>query len=144
MKISENFTVQEFVPPSIFNRFGEHSIQFIDYRLPGVVEAIRELVGKPIIINNWNNGGDKDDSGYRVPDCKEGAELSQHKFGRAADLKVTNMNYEDFRNLIRSNFPKLNALGLTTIELGTLTWLHVDLRWTGLSTLNEVPYFTKK
>jgi hypothetical protein len=48
--------------------------------------------------------------------------------------------YEEFRNLIRNNFEELNKLGLTTIEMATPTWLHIDLRFTGIDYLYEVPY----
>ena len=154
---SKYFSIQELVPPAIYEQFGERSWQFIDPRAGAVLDAIRELVGTSVTINTWNSDGDnvvdpheKFESGFRMPETKTGGKLSQHKFGRGFDLRakfilkngvlVPLANYEDFRNLIRYNFEYLNSLGLTTIEKDTPTWLHIDLRYTGLDYLYEVPF----
>ncbi len=144
MKYSKYFTIQELVPQEIFHQFGGRSSQFLDHRAKDLLDAIRELVGQPITINDWNTGGLFSQSGYRVPDTLVGGKLSQHKFGRGFDLKIELndkiKSYEDFRNLIRENFTELNKLGLTTIELNTPSWLHIDMRFTGITTLYEVPF----
>lgn len=140
MNLTKDFHLTEFVPKDIHDQFGDKSIMFLDQRLPKLVQSIRDIVGKPITINDWFDGGTFTNRGYRVPDCKIGAKLSQHKFGRAADLEVDGISYEEFRNIIRFNFQFLNTLGLTTIEKDTPTWLHIDMRWTGLTTINEVPF----
>lgn len=144
MKYSKHFSLEELVPQEIFHQFAGRSAQFLDYRSANLLDAIRELVGQPITINNWNSGGAFSQSGFRLPDTLVGGKLSQHKFGRAYDLKIDVngeiKSYEHFRNLIRANFNQLNKLGLTTIELNTPTWLHIDMRYTGLDYLYEVPY----
>ena len=141
MNLTKDFTLQEFIPQSIYQQYGDKSIWFIDPRLPALAQAIRDIIERPVIINNWFTGGTYSNCGYRTPDCLIGAKLSQHKSGRAIDLHFQGINdYEAIRNIIRANWSKLQPLGLTTIEKETPTWLHCDMRWTGLDTLLEVPY----
>lgn len=138
--VSKNFIIQEFVPPSIYERFGESSIWFIDQRIILLAQFFRDMYG-PITINNWHTGGIYDSRGFRPPNDPDGGFLSQHKFGRAVDLGFRNAPAEVVRNYIRKDFIRLNKeFGLTTIEEGTPTWVHLDLRHTGLDHLMEVPY----
>lgn len=143
MKYSKYFTLQELVPPSIFSHYGAKSSQFLDHRSGALLDRIREFLGEPISINGLFNGVAFSNSGFRTPDTLVGGKLSQHKFGRAYDLKISLTHkiksYEEFRQIIRDNFEELNKLGLTTIELNTPTWLHLDMRFTGLNYLYEVP-----
>lgn len=129
MKISENFCLQEFVPPEIYTKFGNSSIWFIDNRLINVVQYIRTATKKPLTINNWHKGGTYKESGYRVPDSTTGAKYSQHKFGRAADLK-SELTPQEIYLFIKDSWKVLSSLGLTTVENveATKTWLHIDLR----------------
>lgn len=142
MQLTKNFELREFVPKATYDQFGDKSIQFIDHRLPALCQAIRDLFpGKSVTINNWHIGGTQQLCGFRPPNCDVGAELSQHKHGRAADLHILGLtDYEEAREVIRKNFDMLHALGLSTIELGTPTWLHIDCRWIGLDKLYEVPF----
>ena len=140
MNISEHFDIREFVDPEAFKARGDKSIELIDIRIVKVVELLREIVGKPIIINTWHIGGQYKESGLRQMNTATGAKYSQHKFGRAVDVKVSGMKSEDVRNIIRSNWKFLKEAGLTTIEKDTPTWVHLDVRYTGLETLYEVPY----
>ena len=141
--ISANFKIQEFVPKEIYDVYGDRSIMFIDKRIIDIVQALRDISGRPIVINNWHTsspGNKYNESGYRKPDTKTGAKYSQHKFGRAADVKVSGMNPKDVVNLILKNEMYFVNLGLTTIENveHTPTWVHLDCRWTGLDKINFV------
>lgn len=135
MMISENFDLREFVPKSIYDAFGEGSIKFIDKRIVDVVQLLRDLSGRSVVVNNWHTGGSYSESGYRVPDTKTGAKYSQHKFGRAADVKVSGMTPKEVVALIIKNEKMFMDLGLTTIENtnATPSWAHLDCRWTGKS-----------
>lgn len=136
MKLTENFSLEEFIPKEIYTQFGDSSLWFLDPRLPVLVQAIRDMLGKPITINgNGNNY-----CGFRPKNCTVGADNSQHRFGRAADLHM-DMDYEKARQFIRDSFKALNLLGLTTIEKDTGTWLHIDMRWTDNKELLEVNYY---
>ena len=103
---------------------------FLDARVIDIAQAVRELFDEPIVINGRFLGNTYKNSGYRTPQCSEGAYYSQHKFGRAIDLKFKSMpDYDEVRKVIRANFYLLSAHGLTAMELGTDGWLHLDCRW---------------
>lgn len=139
--ISPNFILEEFVPKILFDYRAEKSIEMIDMRLVSLVESIRSWFNKPITINDWHKGGKLNDCGYRMPDSKTGATLSQHKFGRAADIHFSGItDYEAIRKEIQDNWIAFKDFGLTTIEAGTSTWLHVDIRYTGIGDLLIVPF----
>ena len=55
-------------------------------------------------------------------------------------MKFDGIKPENVRAEIRANWLLFKAAGLTTIEKGTPTWVHADVRFTGLETLLEVPY----
>ena len=132
MKLTNNFSTQEFVPQHIYEIYGDKSIWFIDYDLVKFAQALRDFVMKPITINNWASGGSYQYRGFRPSDCKEGAALSQHRFGRAIDLSVDGMFIAEVAEIVISRrevwWPQI-----TTMEnvQYTPTWLHVDKRHTG-------------
>ncbi len=128
------FKVQELVPPKIYRSFGDSSLWFIDQQAFEVLLAIRELVDKPCVINNWHVGGTYTMSGFRTPKMTVGAKLSQHRFGRAFDMKFRDILNKDAYDTIVKSAEPLMALGLTTLEdlSMTATWIHMDCRWTGL------------
>lgn len=134
MKLTTNFWLEEFVSKAIYKKWGDASIWFIDPRLPLLFQFIRDRHGS-VTVNNWKWGGDRNYSGFREPTCKVGAKLSQHRFGRAGDGLVNNLDevWED----IEKNFDLYKKYGLTTIEKN-VTWLHGDMRWTGSDELKIV------
>jgi uncharacterized protein YcbK (DUF882 family) len=138
--LTKHFDLREFVTPNAYIALGDKSRWLIDSRLIDIAEALRQQLQRSIVINNWHLGGKYHESGLRDMNTDTGARYSQHKYGRAMDMKVEGMEAEEVRIYIRSNFVWLNALGLTTIENNTPTWVHIDLRNTGLKTLNEIPY----
>ena len=140
MKVSENFSLQEFVPKDVYQQYGNMSIWFVDKRIITISQWLRDKLGKPVKINDWVEGGQYKESGFRNFDTGTGAKRSQHKFGRAADIKVAGYEGEELRQIVRDNFPELKLLGLTTIEKNTPTWVHIDCRYTDLSVLLEVNY----
>lgn len=141
MKLTENFYLQEFVPPDIFEQFGDNSLWFIDRRMVLFAQMLRTDLGKPITVNNWHTGGQYKESGYRRPDSTTGGDLSQHKLKAALDIKVSGMAPMEVREYLKRNFYKYNGLfGFSTIEKDTPTWVHIDNRWTGLNFLLEVNY----
>ena len=56
-----------------------------------------------------------------------GAEMSQHRFGRAADLKFKNITPEEIRKAIKSD-RKFWGEYINCVENKTGTWLHIDVR----------------
>ena len=140
MKIAPNFTLQEFIDPATYGQFGESSIWFLDQRVINIAQFIRERFKESVVINDWNTGGKYKESGYRRPETTTGGAMSQHKFGRAIDVKLigrANNGANDLRNDITTNFDIYRKFGLTAIEAAEFapTWCHIDTRWTGLETL---------
>ena len=130
MKLSKDFSLAEFVPPGIYQRYQDKSIWFIDPKIVVIAQFLRDRFGKPVTINNYHSGGDFQYSGFRDHGCMIGATNSQHRQGRAIDFRVSDMSPEEVRQDIAGNFKLYRSIGLTTIEAGTPTWTHVDCRQT--------------
>jgi len=146
-KLSCNFYLWEFVPPDIYDQYGNSSVWFIDPKIVRVTQFLRDFIGKPIMLNTYKMGSILNTiythSGFRPPYTSVGAQLSQHRFGRAADVKVVGMDAPEVRELIRENWARFKSVGLTTIEKATPTWTHIDIRQTNSDKLFEVNYVRK-
>lgn len=129
------FYVTEFVPKAVFDRFATNSWWFIDERVVRICAELRKDFSAPVIINNWNAKGARQYSGYRPVRCTIGADNSQHRHGRAADLIVNGKHADEVRQWIMQNKKRYMGLGLTTLEDAAYapTWVHLDVRWTGMS-----------
>lgn len=136
---SNHFDIREFVHPRTWAELGESSARcqwLIDPKIVRVCDLIRELSGVPCIVNNWHfykpGPGAKKyvSSGYRAHWDSTGASYSQHRAGRAADIKPRGYTPEMALKLITNNLALFLDAGLTTIEdiSTTQTWLHVDCR----------------
>lgn len=130
MKVSNNFFLTEFVPKNIYEQFGEKSIWFVDPRIITIAQFVRDTFGLPVTINNWWDGGQYNESGYRTPHTKTGGDLSQHKFGRAVDIKIDGMQPKEIYDHILSHENIFTAVGVRAIEniISTPTWVHLDCR----------------
>ena len=137
LKVSDNFFLDEFIDPITYRDFGAQSIWFIDKRIIMIAQTLRELANSPIIINNWLIGGGFKNSGFRRPSARIGAYLSQHKFGRAIDVKVKGKTPEEVLVVINQNWNTFKSLGLSTVEdiSFTTTWNHLDIRQTNMEDL---------
>lgn len=131
MKVSQNFTIQEFVPRSIFNKYGGNSAWFIDPRIVKLMQVMRDQAGVPITVNNWHTRGPLQNRGYRTPGSKVGAFYSQHKRGVAVDFNVQGMTSKEVFDWVMRESQLFISLGVTTIEDWNFTanWTHLDLRW---------------
>lgn len=145
MKVSQNFHLKEFVPTEIYKRFGSSSIWFIDKRVINICQFIRERFKRGVTVCNASSGGQYNYSGFDLPTggYRKGSSLSQHKFGRAADCKLLgeeNKGADMLREDVINNFSLYKKLGLTTIEDAKFspTWLHFDIRETGMDELKIV------
>ena len=124
-KITKNFSDKEVLPRELHGYRWEW---FIDFRIVEVAQKLRDIFG-PITINNdrfnW--------SGYRTADCGVGAQFSQHRFGRALDLKFANTTPEEVQKYIIEHESEFMDLGLRRMENAskTKTWLHIDCMHTG-------------
>jgi hypothetical protein len=146
MQLTKNISLQELVSKQTFDKWGPVSIQFIDQRIPPGAQLLRDILvdelekkfGKlSFVINDWVYGGQFNESCYRIPNTKTGGLESQHKFGRAIDFRIyykvdgvkKQIPSEMIRDIIKKRWPELKAVGWTTIEADTATWVHIDMRW---------------
>ena len=131
-RVSTNFILEEFIDPETFSIFGERSVWFIDPVIVRVVQFIRDRHGVPVTVNNWHIAGGKyNESGYRRPNTTTGGKLSQHKFGRASDIKTTGITRQELYKDIIDNQSLYMKVGLTTVEHidSTPSWVHLDCRY---------------
>src|SRR3990172_9184094 len=130
MKIGSFFVLQEFIPPVIYNKWGDRSIWFIDKRIFLLADFIRNRLGKAMTINNWHTGGSFSLRGFRPPETTTGGALSQHRFGRAIDFNIAGMTPQEIYKDITDHFDMYSKAGLTTVEdiAFTTGWNHVDIR----------------
>lgn len=129
LKVASNFSLSEFIDPVTYKRFGTASTWFIDPTIVQVAQFIRTRFNKSVTINSWSSKGQYKLSGFRPMTSTIGAKLSQHRFGRAVDIKIADLKavYED----ILKNKYLYHKVGLRAVEdiKYTSTWIHLDCRW---------------
>jgi hypothetical protein len=131
LKVTTNFSLCEFIPKIQYDEMGDKSIILMDARIFPIAQAIRNKFGT-ITINDWFWEGKRTESGWRPSFTSTGAKYSQHKFGRAIDCLPKEHTAEEIRDQIRKNEPYWYQQGIRCIE-NNVSWLHVDVRNTGLS-----------
>lgn len=133
---SKYFDVREWVDQRTWSIMGVGAAQLIDPTIIRVFDLLREKSG-PIKVNDWHTGGRFKASGFRAIWEKTGGQLSQHRCGRAADVKSKKYKPGQLLSIIMQHKAEFMAAGLTCIESlqFTPTWLHLDCRYTGLDDL---------
>jgi len=140
VQLTENFYLDEFIDPSTYAARGAKSIQLIDMRIVYACQYIRDHLGS-VTVNNWAKSGQYKESGLRSAFTKTGAKFSQHKFGRAADIKVAGKTPAEVHAFIKAHEQFfIERQWITTMEEleDTPTWTHIDCRFTGLDKLSIV------
>jgi len=123
---SDHFWIEELLPKEFFLKYrhkGDALWLIFDDRLLMTLDSLRDQFGI-MTINDWLWSGNRQFSGFRPWDSL-GSELSQHKFGRAADVIFRDHEAKDIREWIiknRNYFPYI-----TGIEKD-VSWLHIDVR----------------
>lgn len=120
----KHFKIQELVPKEVYEARKELAWELMDINLLVTLDALRDCYG-PMVVNDWAFGGEREWSGLRTSKSPYGAEYSQHRFGRAADIIFHNHTAEEVRQDILADprrFPMIMS-----VELGT-SWLHIDTR----------------
>jgi len=145
--MTKNFITQEFFSPTIYKRWGEKSIWFIDPKIPKLAQFYKDYFSGyfgeniSVVINNWAWSGKRRYSGFDEGTCRGENSLSQHRFGRAFDAlfykKKELIDPDEIRRIILEDQITFMLAGLTTLENGVSapTWVHSDVRTTGLSNI---------
>ena len=134
IKVTDNFYLDELVPPEIYSARGSKSIELLDMRIVNGLQHLRELADVPFTINNWINKGRFDERGLRLPGTRTGAKWSQHKYGRAIDIDPVGISVSQLFDILKANeMFFIERQWITTVENieFTKTWLHIDCRYTG-------------
>lgn len=143
MQLTKNFSLQEWIDRETFKVFGGKAIRLLDMRIVHLYQSIRDDLGKPITINDWHYGGNRQFSGFRpwlwpyhnkslgLLSEKELSAInftSQHKFGRAGDALFMGEDIEEIREYVIENRESLFPT-LMRVEMG-VSWLHLDVACT--------------
>lgn len=108
-QLSTNFKVKEFACKD-----GTDTI-FVDSELVEILQKIREHFGKPLIIN----------SGYRTEAHNkkvDGATYSQHKYGKAADIRITGVSPKEIGAFAETLLINRGGIGVYS------NFTHIDVR----------------
>lgn len=125
----KNFKLYELLPKEIY-KDEEYGWELLDEKLKITINIVRDILGVPLICNNWYWGGSRNWCGYRPIDCKIGAKMSAHKKGMAVDLISTKMSAHDMREKIKANKDKLPyniRLEKWDSNGNETTWLHIGV-----------------
>lgn len=127
--VSKYFTTKELVDEEVYSILGENAIKLINDKLIETIDKSREILGVPLICNNWHWGGSRDQCGYRSCKCKIGADKSFHKEGMAVDLISTTMTAKEMRDKLEENKHLLpHPIRIEKWDdNGEIDWLHIDV-----------------
>ncbi len=136
VQVSENFYLDEFIPPDMYSERGARAVSLIDIRIVLAAQFIRDTIGKPMVCNNWWNGGKFTQRGLRPSNSTVGARWSQHKYGRGLDFHIVGMKPQEIQSVILQNEEMfISRQWITRMEdvRDTPTWCHIDCANTGQS-----------
>jgi hypothetical protein len=134
MQLTKNISLQEIVPRSIYNEYGQKAVRFFS---PGIIQGAQWIIDRhcidKITINDWFFGGNRTQSGLRVEGqqyYREG--FGAHDNGNALDMVSYNDNWLETLRKIHVDAIENPLLyqdnGIWRIEVLELanTWLHID------------------
>ena len=126
MKLSPNFTLEELTASDLASRRGwDNTPTEVEkqnlIRLAALLEQVREVVKKPIIVN----------SGYRskiLNDAIGSKDSSQHRVGCAADIRIPGMTPREVCKLIIASGVPYDQLIQEFYEEGKPGgWTHISV-----------------
>lgn len=124
--IPKYFKLYEWFPEDFYLKYypeyGNKLWLMLDSRILKTYDQLRDRFGK-VIMNNWFWNGTNQYRGWRPFDCPIGAQLSQHKWGRAGD----GIFVETPIRKVRSAVLKGEYKYVTAVEKD-VPWLHIDCR----------------
>ncbi len=129
MQANKYFQVKELVSSNIYKEYGDDAIKFLDPKALKALENVREILGVPLICNNWAAGGSRNYSGYREPGCGVGTPTGFHYKGQAFDLISSKMTAKEMRDKLEQNQDKLiYPIRVEKWEGNKeIGWLHIDI-----------------
>ncbi len=128
---------KQVLPEHVYTKEGVAGLRHMDERILVTLDALRKELGKPITVNSWSWGSNRNYSGYRDPSYYSTPQsyaksTSQHKSGRALDFIVSGMSAQQVRVYILENkekFPYITFLEVGPLDQGQeMSWVHIDCR----------------
>lgn len=128
MYICKYFKLYELLPKSLYKNENT-GWNMIDERLLRTIDFVRELLGVPLTVNTWKQGGPRGFSCARTPDSKEYSKGSYHsvrpdRLVMACDMVSNKLTAAEMRKIIKDNADKLPYP--VRLENG-VSWLHIDV-----------------
>jgi hypothetical protein len=122
----EYFKIYELVPKAYYEGYPEYKLWWLfDDRALMTLDLLRKQYGK-IVANDWYFGGIYQERGIRPEDSITGALFSQHKYGRAFDLKFKDIPVGVVRqDCIAKRYDCFKYITAIEIEV---SWFHFDTR----------------
>ena len=127
MKLTEHFSLEELTSSETAERNGWDNTPNASeianlIRLAGMLEQVRSLIGKPIMIN----------SAFRSKQLNDGVgskDSSQHRVGCAADIRVPGMNPDQVcRAIINAKLPYDQIIReFYNAETNAGGWTHISV-----------------
>jgi hypothetical protein len=131
MKLSKNFTTEEFIHPDIIKKLGDkRSSNIVNNFLIKQVQLIRDKFG-PVIINgkyggkNFINSGVRKASFYKTLGVIRES-YSTHLWCNTADLKFKNITPIEVYDYILNNPNEFPYIVRMENAHKTKTWLHIE------------------
>jgi hypothetical protein len=137
---SPHFDLIELCCPHVFKKYGEFAWNFFDPMALIVLNRIRDLIGKPIYVNNYEIINDEisligkryTQRGFRCIQCdivKENIAsdllyVSAHMLGKGFDFDVKEMEAEEVRTWLKS---KSDLLPYSIRLERHVPWVHFDV-----------------
>lgn len=132
-RASKNIAWQEVFNEEYYEKWKNTPWRFqqkLDERIIFAQQRLIERFGT-MYLNDWKWGGDNDSRGWRPPEDPDGAEYSDHKYGRALDSVPQEVELKEIHLDIADNPEWYLDIGITTIESieYATSWLHISNRW---------------
>lgn len=139
MRLTANFFLQEFVPESVFKKFGNNATWFLCREHVESMQWLRDELtldfGKEIrlVVNNWHTGGPHNFRGLRTETALHFNPWSQHSYKcNASDFDSPDASDQKIYDWMIASEKKIVAnTSIRAIEdiKFTKTWNHGDSRW---------------
>lgn len=129
----KHFHVVELFSKNMCNKYIDFDeekflLSLMDVRILYIADCIREYFNKPMIINNWKFDGDFNYRGFREKECKEGVEYSQHRYGRAIDFNIKDLDCNEIRStIVLKHKEGLDGFKLIKRMEKSGNWVHIDV-----------------
>lgn len=129
MMANKYFHIKELVSKKVYEVYKDTAKYLLDPLALKVLENVREILGVPLICNNWARGGNRQYCGFREKGCGVGTPKGWHYKGKAFDLISKQMSAKDMWEKLEKN----KHLLICPIRIEKwegdkeITWLHFDL-----------------